>query len=62
MIVKINFFLTWSVKCMLSNDTKATVFATNETKLYALVVNSRWCKFITAIKSAFKRTINRNKY
>ena len=26
---EINFILTWSEKCVLSNDTKATTFANN---------------------------------
>ena len=35
---EINLILTWSEKCVLSNDTKATTFAITDTKLYAPVV------------------------
>ena len=34
---EINLILTWSDKCMLSNDTKAITFAITGTKLYAPV-------------------------
>ena len=35
---EINLILTWSKKCVLSNDTKATTFAITDTKLYVPVV------------------------
>ena len=35
---EINLILTWSDKCVLSNDTKATTFAITDTKLYVPVV------------------------
>ena len=35
---EINLILTWSVKCLLSNDTKATTFAITDIKLYVPVV------------------------
>ena len=35
---EINLILTWSYKCVLSNDTKATIFAITDTKLYVPVV------------------------
>ena len=35
---KINLILTWSEKCVLSDDTKATTFAVTDTKLYVAVV------------------------
>ena len=35
---EINLILTWSEKCVLSNDTKATTFAITDTKLYVPVV------------------------
>ena len=35
---EINLTLTWSDKCVLSNDTKATTFAITDTKLYVPVV------------------------
>ena len=31
---EINLILTWSDKCVLSNDTKVTTFAIPDTKLY----------------------------
>ena len=33
----INLILTWSEKCVLSNDTEATTFAITDTKLYVPV-------------------------
>ena len=38
---EINVILTWSGKCVLSNDTKATTFAITDTKLYVPVVTSQ---------------------
>ena len=35
---EINLVLTWSEKCVLSNDTKATIFAKTDAKLYVLAV------------------------
>ena len=35
---EINLILTWSDKCVLSNDTNATTFATTDAKLYIPVV------------------------
>ena len=35
---EINLTLTWSKKCVLSNNTKATTFAITDTKLYVPVV------------------------
>ena len=35
---KIILILTWSDKCVLSNDTKATTFAIIDTKLYVPVI------------------------
>ena len=35
---EINLIFTWSEKCVLSNDTKATTFAITDTKLYVPVV------------------------
>ena len=35
---EINLILTWSRKCMLSNDTKSTTFAITDTKLYVPAV------------------------
>ena len=35
---EINIILTWSDKCVLSNDVKATTFTITEAKLYVPVV------------------------
>ena len=35
---EINPILTWSEKCVLSNDTKVTTFAITDTKIYVRVV------------------------
>ena len=56
---EINLILTWSDKCVLSNDTKATTFAISDTKLYVPVVTLSTQE---NAKSGFKRTINWNKY
>ena len=50
---EINLILTWSKKCLLSNDTKAITFAITNTKLYVPVVT---------LSTQVKRTINWNKY
>ena len=50
---------------MLSNDTKATIFAITDTKLSAPVVTLSTrdnVKLLEQLKSGFKRTINWNKY
>ena len=62
---EINFVLTWSEKCVLSNDTKATTFAITDTKRYVPVVplsaqNNE--KLLQQLKSGLKKTINWNKY
>ena len=62
---KINLILTWSDKCVLSNDTKAATFAITDTKLYVLVVTLSAqdnAKLLQQLKSGFKRMINWNKY
>ena len=62
---EINLILTWSGKCVLSNDTKATTSAVTDTKLYAPVVTLSTqdnAKLLQPLKSGFKRTINWNKY
>ena len=61
---EINLILTWSDKCVLSNDTKATTFAITDTKLYVAVVTLSTqdnAKLLEQLKSGFKRTINWNK-
>ena len=35
---EINLILTWSEKCVLSNDAKATTFAITDTRLYVPVL------------------------
>ena len=62
---EINLILTWSDKCVLSNDTKATTFATTDTKLYVPVVTLSTqdnANLLEQLKSGFKSTINWNKY
>ena len=62
---EINLILTWSEKCVLSNDTKATTFAITDTKFYVLVVTPSTqdnAKLLQQLKSRFKRTINWNKF
>ena len=61
---EISLILTWSDKCVLSNDAKATTFAITDTKLYVSVVTLSTqgsTKLLQELKSGFKRTINRNK-
>ena len=54
---EIDLILTWSDKCVLTSDTKATTFAITDTKLYFPVVS-----LSTQYNSSFKQTINWNKY
>ena len=57
--------LTWSDKCVLSNDTKATIFAIRGTKFYVPVVTLSTqgnAKLLEQLGSGFKRTISWNKY
>ena len=59
---EINLILTWSYKCVLSNDTKATTFAITDTKLYVLLVTFSTkdnAKLLQQLKSG---TINWSKY
>ena len=62
---EINPVLTWSQKCVLSNDTKAITFAITDTKLYIPVVTLSTqsnAKLLEQLKSGFKITINWYKY
>ena len=62
---EINLILTWSDKCVLSNDTKATTFAIAGTGLYVPIVTLSTqdnAKLLEQLKSGFKRTVNWNKY
>ena len=60
-----NLISTWSGRCVLSNDTRATTFAINDTKGCVPVVTLSTqdnAKLLQQLKSGFKRTINWNKY
>ena len=62
---KINFILTWSANCVISQVARATIFAIADTKLYVPVVTlttDNNTKLLQQLKSGFKRTINWNKY
>ena len=62
---EINLILTWSEKCVISNDTKRTTFAITDTKLCVPVVTLSThnnAKLLQQLKSSFKRTINWNKF
>ena len=62
---EIMFILNWSGNFVLSSNTKATILAITDTKLYVPVValsTQDNAKSIATIKSGFKRTINWNKY
>ena len=63
---EINLILTWSEKCELSNDTKATTFAIIDIKLYVPVVvtlsTQDNAKLLQQLKLGFKSTIDCNKY
>ena len=55
---KINLILTWSGKCVLSNDAKSTTFAITDTKLYAptVTLSTQYnAKLLQQLKSGFKR-------
>ena len=57
---EINIILTWSDKCVLSNDLKATAFAITHTKIYVPVITLSTqdnVKLLQQLKSGFKRTI-----
>ena len=56
---EINITLTWSDKCVLSNDTKAITFPITNTKLYVAVVilsTQKNAKVLELLKSDFKKT------
>ena len=62
---EINLILTWSDKCVLSNDTKATTFTITDKKLYVPVITLSTqdnAKLFGQLETGFKRTINWNKY
>ena len=60
---EINLILTWSSKCVLSNEAKTTTFVITDTKRYAPVLTlstQNSSKLLQQLKSSFKRTINWN--
>ena len=62
---EINLILTWSEKCLLSNDTKETTLAITDTKRYVPVVTLSTqdnAKLLQQLKTGFKRTISWTKY
>ena len=57
---EINLILTWSNKCVLSNDTKATTFAIIDRKLYVPVVTLSTQdkkKLLQRLKSGLKKQL-----
>ena len=62
---EVNLILTWSRDCVITNSTGVGKFAITDTKLYVPVVTLSTqdnAKLLQQLKSAFKRTINWNKY
>ena len=62
---EINLILSWSDKCILSNDTKAATFAITDTKPYGPVVTlsiKDKAKLLQQLKSSFTKIINWNKH
>ena len=62
---EVNFILTWSRDSVITNSEGEGKFAITETKLYVSVVTlstQNNGKLLQQLKSAFKRTINWNKY
>ena len=63
---EVNFIVTWSIKCVLSNAAaQATTFKITDTKLYVPVVTLSIqdnAKLLQQLKLVFKRTINWHKY
>ena len=58
---EINLILTWSEKCVLSDDTKETTIAVADTKIYVpfvILSTQDNAKQLQQIKLEFKRTIN----
>ena len=62
---EVNFILTWSSTCVITNSTGAGTFEITDTKLYVPVVTlstQENTKLLQQLKSGFKRVINWNKY
>ena len=54
---EVNLILTWSNKCVLSNDGKETTFTITDTKFYVLVLTliiQDNAKLLQQLKSGFK--------
>ena len=61
---EINFILTWSSTCVITNSTDAGTFAITDTKLYVSVVilsTQDKSKLLQQLKSGFKRVVSWNK-
>ena len=62
---EVNFLLTWSKDCAITNSTGEVKFGVTETKLYVPLVTlstQNNAKLLQKSKSGFKRTINWNQY
>ena len=62
---EVNFILTWSSTCVITNSTGSGTFKITDTKLYVLVVTLSTqddSKVLQQLKSGFKRVISWNKY
>ena len=62
---EITHILTWSSTCVTAEVNRALTFAITDTKLYVTVMTSSTndnVKLMDQLKSAFRRTINWNKY
>ena len=62
---EVNFILTWSSACVITNSTGAGTFAITDTRLYVPVVTlstQENTKLLQQLKSGFKKVINWNKY
>ena len=62
---EVNFILTWSSTCVITNSTGAGRFTITDIKLFVPIVTLSTednAKLLQQLKSGFKRTINCNKY
>ena len=62
---EVNFILTWSSTCVITNSTGAGTFKIRDTKLYVPVVTLSTqdnAKLLQKLKSCFQRMINWNKF
>ena len=61
---EVNFILTWSSTCVITNSTDAGTFAITDTKLYVSVVilsTQDKSKLLQQLHSGFKRVVSWNK-